>query len=328
MVGVTETGGIGGLHRPVDVNDIVVVGACDDNYAPHLAVAFVSLLDNTSQPSLCRLFCLDGGLSESSRSFMMNAVSRFGGALEFVGGDWSQYDQLTTIKHITRAAYYRVSIPELFDASVKKAIYLDCDVIVKGDIAELWSTDTGLCPVGAVENIAAHTYLKSGLSQGDYFNSGVMLLNLALWREREIARQVREFKADHPEKISTNDQCAINGVLKGDWYHLPLKWNQQTGIYRDSEQVKRLPFDEVRAARYFPSVIHYIGDDKPWNEVCFHPFQGEYWRYAAMLGIKQPENLEKACSRAAMKSFSLFKKWIRKLARQRDIRRAGGALYL
>ncbi|MCH8544048.1 MAG: glycosyltransferase family 8 protein [Alcanivorax sp.] len=316
------------FYTPPSEHDIVIVGACDDNYARHLSVAFVSLLINASDPSRCRLFCLDGGLKEGSRSFLENAVSGHGGRLDFIGGDWSEYKGFGTVKHITHAAYYRVSIPELFDDSVEKAIYLDCDVIVKADISELWDADIGDCPVGAVENIAKHTFLKSGLEQKDYFNSGVMLLNLRRWRKDNIASQVRDFKVSHPERISTNDQCAINGVLKGDWFHLPLRWNQQTGIYRESKQVKGLPADQVEAARFHPSIIHYIGSDKPWNAVCFHPFQGEYWRYAARLGIEQPANLKRVCRRAAFSSFSLFKKFIRKWVRQWRLRRAGVSLYL
>lgn len=307
--------------------DILVIGSSDENYARHLAVAFVSLLMNTTRPERVKLYCIDGGVSKKTRHFMRNAISGLGGSLDFIPIDDALYSELDTIKHITRAAYYRISIPNLVGDTVKKVIYLDCDTIVKGDVADLWGVDLGDHYVAAVENMSAHTYEKSGLAQEDYFNSGVLVLNLQAWRDDDVPSRVIEFKKLYPDRISTNDQCALNGVIEGRWKRLPLKWNQQTGVYRSSDQVDRFPDDEVEQARQMPAIIHYIGEDKPWNQVCFHPFQGEYWRYAEVIGMRPPAGMRLAVLRSSLTSFSRLKKFLRKWARQRSLRNAGVSLY-
>ena len=261
-----------------------VIASSDDNYAPHLAVVFASLLSNCPEPAKVSLFCIDGGISVANRRKLEHEVMRFGGApLEFIEFDSDRFDSLPTCKHITSAAYYRVAIPELFDSAVEKIIYLDCDVVVRGDIFELWNTDIKDFHIAAVENLSGHTYKKLGVPQHEYFNSGVMLINLTRWRQDDIAQKVFEFKQQHPDRICTNDQCALNGVMHKTWKPLPLKWNHQTGLYRPSAQTSRFPEAEVREAIINPAIIHYIGWDKPWRNISFHPLASEYDRYASQL---------------------------------------------
>ncbi|HEA54103.1 glycosyltransferase family 8 protein [Marinobacter antarcticus] len=270
--------------RSLPPNAVGIVASSDDNYAPHLTVLFYSLLANCSAPERVSLFCLDGGISDENKARMNQEVKTLGGSgVDFVSFNSDRYDNLPTIKHITSSAYYRISIPEIFDDSVHKLIYLDCDMIVKGDIIELWDTDIADFHIGAVENLSGHTYKKLGIPQNQYFNSGMLLINLDLWRRDGIPEKVFRFKKENPDKISTNDQCALNGVLHDKWKHLHLKWNQQTGLYRPSEQTAAFSPSEIEEATLSPGIIHYIGWDKPWRKVRFHPLANEYDRFADRL---------------------------------------------
>ena len=270
--------------RTLSTDKIAVVASSDDNYAPHLTVLFYSLLTNCSDPGRVALFCLDGGISAANRERMEREVRKVGGTgVDFVSFDRSKYDDLPTIKHITSSAYYRISIPEIFDLSVHKVIYLDCDMIVKGDIVELWNTDISEHHVGAVENLSGHTYKKLGIPQNEYFNSGMLLINLDLWRRDQIPEKVFRFKKENAHRISTNDQCALNGVLHDKWLHLPLRWNHQTGLYQPSQQTAAFPEAEIDEALLSPGIIHYIGWDKPWRKIRFHPLADEYDRFADQL---------------------------------------------
>lgn len=271
-------------RRSLPADAVGIVASSDDNYAPHLTVLFHSLLANCSAPERVSLFCLDGGISGENKARMSREVQKLGATgVDFVTFNSDRYDNLPTIKHITSSAYYRISIPEIFDDSVHKVLYLDCDMIVKGDIIELWETDISDFHVGAVENLSGHTYKKLGIPQNEYFNSGMLLINLDLWRRDGIPEKVFEFKKENPDRISTNDQCALNGVLHDKWKHLHLKWNHQTGLYRPGEQTAAFPQSEIAEATLSPGIIHYIGWDKPWRKVRFHPLAGEYDRFADKL---------------------------------------------
>jgi len=270
--------------RTIATDHVGIVASADENYAPHLAVLFTSILKNCPTPRRLRLFCIDGGIHPETQSWMQEEVSRAGGEnIDFVRIDRTKYDKLPTIKHITSSAYYRISIPEIFDSQVKKVIYLDCDMIVRGNIIDLWSIDIDGYHIGAVENLSGHTYQKLGIPQNEYFNSGMLLINLDLWRRDKIPEKVFAFKRDNPHRISTNDQCALNGVLHKSWKHLALTWNHQTGLYRPDEQIWAFAEQDVNDALIDPKIIHYIGWDKPWRKVRFHPLAGEYDRYADQL---------------------------------------------
>lgn len=263
-------------------NIIPIVVSTDENYARHLGVMAVSLLENTIQPNRCHFFIIDGGIHPSTHTTIKSEIEKRNGAVTFLKVDQTIYSSLPLRRGMTAAAYYRISIPELFDESVPKVIYLDCDLIVKGDISQLWDASLEGRHIGAVENISNSTYLASGLPQKKYFNSGVMVIDLKLWRQDKIGDKVREFKINYPEKTVTNDQCALNGVLYNSWTRLPLFWNQQSGLYRKSAQQDNFTPEELEAAIWEPRIIHYIGWSKPWIYLCFHPLAGEYDRYISL----------------------------------------------
>ncbi|WP_162925644.1 glycosyltransferase family 8 protein [Isoalcanivorax indicus] len=266
-------------------HDIVVVGASDQHYAQYLTVAFYSLIMNTASPHRLRLFCIDGGITEETKRQMDTKLSGLGVRFSFLDADTSIYADALISKHISTAAYLRISLPHLLDTSIKKAIYLDCDTIVLGDISELWDISLDGLPLGAVENISRNAYVQSGLDQADYFNSGVLLVDLDAWRSEGIPAAAREFIRTHPEKIRYHDQCVLNGVIGGRWKRLPLAWNHQSGIYRQREQLKKFPPDALLEARLTPKIVHFIGGHKPWADICFHPFTSHYISYSQEAGF-------------------------------------------
>ncbi len=312
-------------------NKIPVVASSDDNYAAPLGVMFISLLENTANPERFSLFIIDGGISDVKKTALTHDIEKRGASLQFLNVNSDLYADFPTCAHISAPAYYRISIPELFDKSVSKVIYLDCDLIIKDDIQQLWETPLDDHFIAAIENISNSTYKKSGLQQSDYFNSGVMVLNLDLWRKHSIADQVREFKLAHPELICTNDQCALNGVFKGQWKRLPLRWNQQSGLYRNSSQVQR--FDTAgqwSTAVWSPGIIHYIGWSKPWLRPCYHPLEGEFRRYDAMASLSAMGKISRGSQTSLLRPrefISLMKKRHRQTKWQTKYKKKGLVLY-
>lgn len=314
--------------RTIPHGCIGVIASADENYAPYLTVMFFSLLKNCPAPEQVMLYCIDGGIAESTKQQMLEAVKQAGGTgVDFIEFDKKKYEALPTKDYITSSVYYRISIPEIFSADVSKIIYLDCDMIVRGNIFELWSINIDDCHVGAVENVAGHTYRKLGIPQNEYFNSGMLLINLNLWRRDNISEKVFRFKVENPHRISTNDQCALNGVLHDKWKHLPLKWNHQIGLYRKSAQLNSFDKGEVREALLNPQIIHYVTWDKPWRKVRFHPLASEYDRYADQLTIPQREEPGLMDYVSAYSSVSRLKKLIRYKRWQRWYRKQGYPLY-
>jgi len=303
---------------------IPVIASSDDNYAYPLGIMFISLLENTKQPEKFHLFVIDGGIHEKKRAQLTHEITKRNSKLTFLDISKEAYAHFPTVAHISAPAYYRISIPELFDLSVTRAIYLDCDLIIKADLQELWNTDLENHPIGAIENVSNNTYKASLLNQSDYFNSGVLIIDLQKWREQDIPNRVREFKINHPELISTNDQCALNGVFKGDWKRLPIKWNFQSGLYRKSTQSKRLLKSDEDTI-WSPNIIHYIGWSKPWLKPCYHPLSSEYDRYREMSDFTKEATFALDIKHKSF--FSLAKKSIRKAIWKRKYLKRGYSFY-
>jgi lipopolysaccharide biosynthesis glycosyltransferase len=316
-------------HLPSIAKDsIPIVASSDDNYAAPLSVMFVSLLENTSKPERIHFFVIDGGISDEKKSLLREDVLTHKSQITFLNVNDDVYANFPTKAHISAPAYYRISIPELFDENVEKVIYLDCDIIIKQDIQTLWEFNLENHPIAAVENVSSSTYKASGLKQSDYFNSGVMLINLKKWREENIPEQVRTFKMEHPELICTNDQCALNGVFKGHWKRLPLIWNMQSGLYRQSQQVDRLLKEGADSAIWNPGIIHYIGWSKPWIQPCYHPLEGEFRRYKDKSTYAAINIIDRnAVSTKSRSFFSLLKKRLRQRLWQYRYLKKGYKLY-
>lgn len=295
------------MKATVAPDKIPVVASSDDNYAYPMGAMFASLLANTSQPERFHLFVIDGGISAQKQQQLKDDITRRGSQLTVIDLDSDLYADFPTHAHISKPAYYRISIPELFAEEVQRAIYLDCDLIIKDDLQKLWAMDLAGYALGAVENISKRTYVASQLPQEDYFNSGVLLLDLKKWREQNISERIRRFKREHPELICTNDQCAFNGVFRGDWQRLPLRWNQQSGIYRPTPQLERYRHTgEYQEALWEPAIIHYVGWSKPWLTPCYHPLEGEYRRYSK--GCSYGTNYPFPASTPNRRGISLLKK--------------------
>lgn len=172
--------------------------------------------------------------------------------------------------HITQAMYYRYLFAQMLPGSVKKLLYLDADIICKGDIMPLWQTDLQGKVLGAVRDWGeAKSCGRIGLKNGRYFNSGVLLIDLAKWRRQMLTQKLfcwLEKVGD--TKILWGDQDALNGVIDGDFVELPKKYNC---IVINNTTLKEAA-DTI--------LIHYIDYIKPWHIYYTDSSAKElYWEY-------------------------------------------------
>lgn len=195
-----------------------------------------------------------------------------------------QNDKLKNYKlsdHATTAVYYRLLLPKLLSSKLKKVLYLDSDIVIKKDLLPLWKTDLAGYPLAAVREPLFNRHQQLGIPEDTlYFNSGVMLINLPVWRNEEISETTMDFVERHPERISYWDQDGLNAVLSGNWLELHPKWNQQT-MFFEAEKYKNFSIDEalLKESLQKPGIIHYSAKFKPWDYWCSHPLKEEYFFY-------------------------------------------------
>lgn len=180
--------------------------------------------------------------------------------------------------HLSAATYYRLFLPELLPAEVSRVLYLDTDVVVRQPIEDLWDTDLGCHSLAAVQKPRAGEFGEVGLSrESDYFNAGVLLIDLPRWRSRRIGAAALEFALHRSDRIQGHDQSALNHVLAGNWKRLDPRWNQQFKFFVHTSGYLRMDRAELRRLRHDPFIIHYTTASKPWHYLNDHPLRHRYY---------------------------------------------------
>lgn len=247
--------------------------ACNDAYVPFLDVAILSLIDHVSPSRNYRITILKTDISEDNQRIIKKHETD-NVAIEF-------YDVKKMLKPVEKklpdmfyfslAAYYRFFIETAFP-QYDKAIYLDCDVILLDDIADLYDTDvSGYLVAAAYEqntdrSPAFTNYVENiiGIPYRTYFNSGVMVMNLKAFREQKVQDTFLWMLTKYNFDSLAPDQEYLNVICHGKVKYLPTGWNKHS-----------FPEPPEGALK----LCHYALSNKPWHYA--DTINGEYfWEYA------------------------------------------------
>ena len=282
-----------GLPQPVPV-----VFAADNNYVSQLATTMFSAMTNASKDRYYDVVVLQRNIEwdrqERLRQFFTSLFPNMSLRFKNVDREVAGYDLTTSNAHISVETYYRFLIQELLPF-YDKVLYLDSDIVINGDIAELYDTELGDNLLAAVHDIdylgnlnmpdgIRMKYSKSTLHMKDpyaYFQAGVLVLNTKAMRAHYTIRQWLGY-ASNPDLIY-NDQDVLNMHCEGKVLYLPWEWNV---VHNLEDRVGRIfscapsdMYDAYLKSREKPKIIHYAGFIKPWTDPeC--DFASVYWRYA------------------------------------------------
>lgn len=242
--------------------------SADENYIQHLTVVLHSIYDNNKENRF-RIFFFVSGNTLLHKKLLLT-IKELGFEYEIISVDPSDFNIFHTSHHATLANYYRLHLAKLLPADVQKVIYLDSDIIVKGNLKELWETDIAKYAIGAVEEKNIHRHAELGIPpQYTYFNSGVMLINVNYFRETGFFEKAKSYYTQNRDNILWWDQDIMNALLYDKTYLLPFKWNLKTDDFQTgSPEITR----EV-------CIIHFTGSFKPWHYKNAHPRKDDYFYY-------------------------------------------------
>lgn len=254
-------------------NTIPVFFSSDDNYLPFLAVSMRSLIDNLSPDAFCDIHILNNGLNPEKTQHLLNmSTDRVSVHLVDVSREIAPLaEKLNLRDYYTVSIYFRLFIPSLFP-QYHKAIYLDADIAVNGDVASLYETPLGNRLVGAVSDdiIASHRDFRGYAEEGlgipfrQYFNSGVMLMNLDQFRLQEIEKKFVYLLNTYHFDTVCPDQDYLNVLCRNQVLYLDKGWN-------------KMSIDSAYDGT--PKLVHYNMYYKPWQyrHICY---QEHFWSYA------------------------------------------------
>jgi lipopolysaccharide biosynthesis glycosyltransferase len=286
-----------------DDNSIVVVCAADDNYAMPLAVTVRSAIENLQGDRKIILFIIDGGIKDRNKRKICQSLPKDKCEIEWIPKPDSKLGRIQVLrgfseepKYIKIAAYYRLLISELLPQEYNKAIYLDSDLLVVGDLGLLWDKDIGNYYLMAVQDLftpyvssplGLKNYRELGLSSNSkYLQSGVLLLNLEKWHHNDIAAQCIKYLLNNREYVRWHDTDVLNAVLANKWGELDPKWNLVPQTYRVNGKDISMSEEDHKDLINNPYIIHFSTYAKPWNSKKPHPAKHLFFHYLDMTAWK------------------------------------------
>ncbi len=242
-------------------------------------VSMLSLIENADKSRNYVIYILNDGISEEMKKETLK-LSAANVEIKFV----CVKEQLKKLKvelplrdYYSKTTYYRLFIAKMFP-EYDKAIYIDSDTIVLGDISEFYDTNIGDCYVGAcneqamVQNETFGTYAEKvvGIDRNKFFNAGHILINCKAFRENCILEKFIELLNVYTFKV-TQDEDYLNVLCKDKVFWIEQGWNTEV-------------YGEIPVKKENVKMLHYIMTSKPWHyKDC--RYSEHFWNYAKKTSV-------------------------------------------
>lgn len=257
---------------------------CDEQYVKYASVVISSIMANANPDCCYEINIVSEQISQRYQELLLEQVKQKANfSLRFVFLENLDVSRFYLNSYITVSTYYRFYLPRLFP-EYDRILYLDCDLVVDGDISQLAIMnfeDKGLM---ACRDVWVNGFLERGDSDvytrdyfeialkmpraEDYFNAGIILFNLKMIRDRGLDELLFETIQEIPQPL-LQDQDILNSVFSrnGGVKNLPLSYNcteyqGRKKVFCSMLSCKKGNQDQI--------IRHYIGAIKPWkNEFRF-----------------------------------------------------------
>jgi lipopolysaccharide biosynthesis glycosyltransferase len=262
---------------------VVIVCASDDRYVRPLSAMLRSVIDNLGDGCAASVYVLQAGIEESQREAVTRGWPPHVVA-HWVDADESAFAGLPLWGRMPVSTYFKLGLGDFLPLSEGRAIWLDCDVIVLDDLAELWRTQLDGDVIGAAQDAVVPfvssrsgitPYGELGLSpDAKYFNAGVMLVDIDAWRRHGVRARAVDYLKRWESSVTFWDQEGLNAALAGAWAEIDPRWNFNASIPRARP-------DRVE----LPSIVHFAGGLKPWRFRTRDELRSLYYVYLDRTGF-------------------------------------------
>lgn len=256
--------------------EIPIFFACDEGFIKYTMVSMKSIMENADRSRKYHIYILHMGITEATQAKVL-AMADEEFAIDFVDVTdkmKSIADKLPIRDYYSNTTYFRLFIPDMFP-QYRKALYIDSDTIVVGNIAELYDHKlgklyAGVCPdrvVAQTDILGDYVEKVLGVKRTRYFNAGVMLMNCSQFRENHLLDEFLEMLHVYLFVVA-QDQDYLNLICKNQVLYMEPKWNAQV-------------FGELACPEEEVGLFHFNMAAKPWHyEDC--RLAEYFWKYAKM----------------------------------------------
>jgi lipopolysaccharide biosynthesis glycosyltransferase len=268
------------------MKNIHIYLSADDNYSPYLGVTLCSIFENKKSTYNINVHIIDGGILDTNKNKLNVLEQKYGFKIEYIKIDLEKFKDFPVRGHMSIATYYRIILAEIVENNIDKIIYLDCDIVVLGDIINLYNIDISDYFLGAVEEEDKDSSLiqqvKKNLSIKEnekYFNAGVLLINVKKWKENNITKKCMDFISNNPQKIIIYDQDGLNYLMHDKCKYIDNTYNVQ--FKENSTRPIKKPF-----------ILHLTSENKPWRYLYINSYGKKQYQYYFKKTPWKDSNLE------------------------------------
>lgn len=254
----------------------------DDNYCRAMGGTIASIIDkNPGQHFTFHVIAFALSEDHQRRIRELEAMYPVSTQVHLVDlSSFTQFSRFLGSSHYSLSIFTRLVIPELLQGQTDRVLYLDADILCFGDMHEMVDMDIGDeiavvvpdAPVTLRRRVAA-----LGLPRPEYFNGGVLFINIDRWIAEDITRQTLDALLGSKTDMRFNDQDALNIVLNGRARFISPRWNYLYDLIHDLN-VNKFALRPVGKAVF----VHFAGAVKPWAGWSGHEACELFRKYLAL----------------------------------------------
>jgi lipopolysaccharide biosynthesis glycosyltransferase len=239
-----------------DAVQIQVALASNSNYFCGLLVTVISLLASNQENTFC-IHIIDGGLSKRQKRTLTKRTRHRNSKnnILFHKLDFRAFEGLRMDYGNSYMTYARILMGTFINT--ERVIYLDTDLLVAANVRPLWEIDLGESVVAATKDRdiqhVQDDYPFEAVGEAEYFNAGVMVVNLNLWKHLHAQEKLLQMLTASPSRFRWWDQTAMNVLFRARVLFVDGRWNR----FADSVDLGKTNEG---------AIFHYVGQSKPWNK--------------------------------------------------------------
>lgn len=266
--------------------NIPILVTLDKNYIPQLRVLMMSLYLNHPGQAF-DIYLLHSRIPEEELKSLDTDLKKLNFTLIPVRAAENTFSEARVTDRYPKEMYYRLLAAQWLPKELDRILYLDPDILVINPLYDLWNTDIS----GYLFAAASHTG-KTDVANGvnrirlgtenDYYNSGVLLINLELARKVIDPQEVFDFVEANPMELLLPDQDVLNAMYGDRILEVPdVLWNYDARNY--SNYVLRSAGEHnLKWVMEHTGVLHFCGREKPWKNNYRRRFGALYRHYMSL----------------------------------------------
>ena len=256
----------------------------DENYLLPCKVMLDSFFASNPNERGVTVYLLHSAIPAERLEELSGFCSIFGAELKPITVDMALFENAPTSKRYPKEMYYRLLSPLILPREVERVLYLDPDMLIINPLRPLWELNL----YGKTFAAASHTGLTEMANEinqvrldteHEYFNSGVMLIDLNAARKLVTAEDVFECVSKYEKELILPDQDVFN-ILYGS-QTMPIDdvvWNYDVRNY-SKYLIRSTGKHDLNWVMQNTAVLHFCGKNKPWHEEYKNPFGMLYLHY-------------------------------------------------